>query len=198
MKKASLNFGVYHRYTTDVVERISTIDGNVNTTMPLNIGTNRTTGLELNGKLNFSKKVTITGDFNYNFFNRLGEFEGRNFDFNADQWTGRLRTKLKLPAKIEMEVTGNYRSAVQGVQSIRSANTFMDLGVRKKFGTGRTILNLSVRDVFASRFRESITDLDEFYLYSYGLRGRFITFGVSYGFGKGEAMEFSGNKGRHH
>ena len=198
LNKASINFGLYHRYTTDVVERVSTIDGNINTSMPLNIGTNRTTGMELNGKLNVSKKVTVTGDFNFNFFNRIGEFEGRNFDFNADQWTGRLRTKLKLPADIEMEVTGNYRSAVQNVQSRYSANAFMDLGIRKKFMKGRTILNLSVRDVFASRFRESITEQEGFYLYSYGLRGRFVTFGVSYGFGKGEAMEFSGNKGRHH
>ena len=59
---------------------------------------------------------------------------------------------------------------------------------------GRTILNLSIRDVFASRFRESETSQENFYVYSYGQRGRFVTFGISYGFGKGEAMEFSGQK----
>jgi hypothetical protein len=59
---------------------------------------------------------------------------------------------------------------------------------------GRGVINLSVRDVFASRIRESVVQQPTFYLYSFGQRGRFITLGFSYGFGKGEAMEFSGQK----
>ena len=101
---------------------------------------------------------------------------------------------MKLPAQIDFEITGNYRSEVRNVQSIMSDNYFMDLGLRKKLMKGRTILNLSVRDVFASRNRESETNQPGFYLYNYHERGRFITVGVSFGFGKGEAMEFSGQK----
>ncbi len=59
---------------------------------------------------------------------------------------------------------------------------------------GKMILNLSVRDIFASRIRERVTDQPDFYLYDYFNRGRFVTAGISYGFGKGEAMEFSGQK----
>lgn len=192
--KASLNFGVYHRFTTDVVERVTTFEDNISTTIPLNIGTNRTTGFEFNGKYTPSKSLTLTGDFNYNYFNRIGEFEGTNFDFNADQWSARLRSKTKLPADIDLELTLNYRSREQNFQSVFSANTFADLGIRKKLMKGKTILNLSVRDIFASRFRESETNQENFYVYSYGRRGRFVTLGISYGFGKGEAMEFSGQK----
>ena len=43
--KTSFNFGVYYRYTTDVVERVSTFEDNVAITKPLNIGTNRATCL---------------------------------------------------------------------------------------------------------------------------------------------------------
>lgn len=195
--KASFNFGVYHRFTTDVVERVTTFEDNISTTLPLNIGTNRTTGLEFNGKYIPTKNLTLTGDFNFNYFNRIGAFEGTDFDFNADQWSARLRTKTKLPAAIDLEVTLNYRSRVQNFQSVYAANTFADLGIRKKLMKGRTILNLSIRDIFASRFRESETNQENFYIYSYGRRGRFVTLGISYGFGKGEAMEFSGQK-RHH
>ncbi|MEL6924916.1 MAG: TonB-dependent receptor, partial [Bacteroidota bacterium] len=127
MGKSSLNVGVYHRYTTDVVERVTTFEDNVSTTMPLNIGTERTTGIEFNGKYSPNKKLTFTGDFNFNYFNRIGEFEGTNFDFDANRWGGRLRAKMKLPADIEMEVTGNYRSRVQNFQGVYSANTFADL-----------------------------------------------------------------------
>jgi hypothetical protein len=57
------------------------------------------------------------------------------------------------------------------------------------------ILNLSIRDVFASRIDQTTTTHD-FYLFNSRQPGRFVTFGVGYGFGKGEAMEFSGQRRR--
>jgi len=53
---------------------------------------------------------------------------------------------------------------------------------------------LSIRDVFAFSKFQSVTNQTSFYNTSSGKRGRFITFGVSFGFGKGDAMEFSGQK----
>lgn len=192
--KTSLNFGIYHRFTTEVVERISTFANNVNTVRPINIGTNRATGVEFNAKYTPGKKVTLTGDFNYNYFQREGELEGTSFDFSADRWSTKITSKLKLPYDIDFEVTGRYESGFLTVQSEISGNMFADLGLRKKMMKGRGVINLSVRDVFASRIRESITQQSDFYLYSFQQRGRFVTLGFSYGFGKGEAMEFSGSR----
>ena len=192
----SMNFGIYHRYTTDVVERISMLEDNVSISTPFNIGTNRSTGAEFNFKYSLNKKWTMNGDFNYNYFSRAGSLENISFDFNNDQWSSKFTNKIKLPAKFELEFTGHYRSAVQTVQSKISRNIFADLGLRKKIGTGRAVFSLSVRDVFASRFRESITTQPNFSLFDYSRRGRFVTLGFSYGFGKGEAMEFGGEKRR--
>ncbi len=197
LEKTTFNFGIYHRYTTDVVERVSTFENNINTTKPLNIGTNRATGIEFNAKYTPDKKLTFTGDFNFNYFNRLGELEGASFDFNADQWSSKITSKIKFPADFDFEITGHYRSKYQTVQSEVSGNLFADLGIRKKIMKGKGVLNLSIRDIFASRIRESETNQADFYIYSHRQRGRFITFGFSYGFGKGEAMEFSGHKRRH-
>lgn len=193
--KFSFNFGVYHRYTTDAVERIATFENNISTTIPLNIGTNKTYGYEMSGKYTASKRLSFTGDFNYNYEDRSIDFEEDVFDFSADRWTGRLRAKLKLPADIDTEVTGSYRSRTINFQSVFSGYTTVDLGMRKKLMKGRTILSLSVRDLFASRIREGETNNTNFYAYNFSQRGRFVSFGISYGFGKGEAMEFSGNKG---
>ncbi len=194
--KISLSFGVYYRYTTDVVERVSTFENNVNTTIPLNIGTNRATGIELNAKYTANKKLSFNGDFNYNTFNRQGELEATSFDFSADRWSTKVTSKIKFPSNIDFEITGHYVSRYLTVQSEVSGNLFADLGLRKKIMKGKGVLNLSVRDIFASRIRESETSQDDFYVYSRQQRGRFITFGFSYGFGKGEAMEFSGQKRR--
>lgn len=194
--KASFNFGVYYRYTTDVVERISTFENNVNTFSPFNIGTNRATGIEINGKYNPVSWFSINGDINYNYFNRQGTLEAVSFDFTADQWTSKMTAKFKLPADIDFEITGHYISRFRTVQGEVSDNLFADMGLRKKILKGKGVFNLSVRDIFASRIRESETTQSAFYLYNWQQRGRFITFGFSYGFGKGEAMEFSGQRRR--
>ncbi|MEM9261656.1 MAG: outer membrane beta-barrel family protein, partial [Bacteroidota bacterium] len=187
---ASFNIGVYHRYTTDVVERVSTFENNVNTTLPLNIGTNNATGIEFNGKYSPAKWLTLNGDFNYNYFQREGSLEGTVFDFSADQWSVKLNTKWKLPLDFDFEVTGQYQSSFQTVQLVVADQVFADLGLRKRLFKGKGALNFSVRDVFASRIQESETNQPEFFLFNSRFRGRFITLGFSYGFGKGDTMEY--------
>lgn len=196
MEKFSLNGSLYFRYTTDVIERVSFFEDNVNITMPINVGTNSNTGFELNGKYKPAKWLSLTGDFNINHFQRNGDYEERSFDFEGSQWTSRLTTTFKMKYDFELEITGNYRSGYRTVQGNISDFAFLDLGLRKKFLKGKIVANLGVRDLFESRISENIIDEPGYYLYSYGLRGRFITFGVSYGFGKGEAMSYSGGRRR--
>ena len=179
------------------MERVSIFENNVNTVKPLNIGTTRATGIEVNAKYSASKKLSFNGDFNYNYFNREGELEATSFDFNADQWSSKVTSKIKFPKGFDFEITGRYNSQYKTVQSEVSANLFADIGLRKKIMKGRGVLNFSVRDLFASRIRESETNQNDFYLYSFRKRGRFMTLGFSYGFGKGEAMEFSGGRRYH-
>lgn len=192
--QGSLNFGIYHRATKDVIEDISTFENNVTTSQPSNVGTNNGTGVELNAKYSPTNWMTFTTDVNYNSFVRKGQFENLNFDFNGNQWSSRLTGKFKLPLDFTLEATGNYRSKFKTVQGEVADNTFMNLGIRKKMMKGRLNANLSIRDVFASRRRQSITNQIDFLRTSNSLSGRFVTIGISFGFGKGEAMEFSGQK----
>lgn len=196
LEKLSLNMSLFHRYTTNNIDRVSTFADNVTIRMPVNIGTDRSTGFEFNGKYNPNKWLVLTGDFNFNYFVRRGTFEGSSIDFEANQWSSKLTSKIKLMAALDMEITGRYNSRVQTVQGMTSSMLFADLGLRKKLIKGKAVLNLSIRDIFASRINESEIFQDDFYAYNFGQRGRFITLGFSYGFGKGEAMEYSG--GRRH
>ena len=194
LEKVSLNFSLYHRYTTSVIERISLFDNNVTTFIPYNIGTNQATGFEFNTKINPTKWLTFNGDLNINYFNRKGEFEGQNFDFTASVWSTKWTGKVKLPKDIDFELVGRYESKQQTIQGMRSAILFADLGLRKKMLKGKAVVNLGVRDIFASRIRENETLQPNFYALSRDLRGRFVTLSFSYGFGKGEAMEYSGKR----
>ncbi len=194
--KFSFNSSIYHLYTTDIQERVSYFQDNVNIVTPENIGTRRQTGVELNGKYTPAKWLTINGDLNYGYFIREGSFNNQVFDFQGDQTTGKLSGKVKLPWGIETELSGNYRSRYKTVQGTSSGFIFADIGIRKKLWKGKGIVNLSVRDIFASRIRENIVDQPDYYLYSFSRRGRFVALGFSYSFGKGEAMTYSGS--RHH
>lgn len=193
-KKMSLNLSAFQLYTTDVIERIASFENNVTTTKPENVGTNRSTGLEMNMKYTPFKKLDIQGDFNYSYFNREGELNGTSFDFNADKWTTKWTAKVKLPYNFDLEITGNYQSAFQTVQGNVQDMVFMDAGLRKKLNKGKAVFSLSVRDVFASRIRTVETFQGDFYSFSEDYRGRFITLGFSYGFGKGEAMQYTGGR----
>ena len=192
--KVSMNLGVFYRHTEDVVERVVAFEDNVSVSRPENIGINNTTGIEFNAKYIPTNWLSFTNDLNYSSFVREGSFEGTSFDFTGNQWSTRLTGKIKLPADIDMELIGNYQSGFRTFQQEISENLFMDFGARKKILKGKAILNLSIRDVFASRIRESITSQPNFYLRDFSQQGRFVTFGISFGFGKGEAMEFSGQK----
>lgn len=196
LDKITMNASIYQRYTTDVIDRISTFENNVNTFMPYNVGTRNSTGVEFNTKITAQKWLTFNGDFNYNYFSRKGEFEGTSFDFNASQWSTKWTAKVDLPADIDFEMTGRYESKEVTIQGTVSDQLSADLGLRKKMMKGKAVVSLGVRDVFASRIRETVVSQDDFYLYSRGFRGRFITLGFSYGFGKGEAMEYSGKRRR--
>lgn len=190
----SLNAGVYYRHTKDVIERVTTFEDNVTISSPQNIGTNNTTGLEVNAKISPAKFLSLSSDFNLNAFQRKGTLENQSFDFNGNRWSLRLMSKWKLPAKFDVEISGNYNSEYKTVQGTMDDNIAVNLGVRKKLLKNRLIANLSVRDVFASRIRRFTTDQPTFFRSGESFRGRFITFGLSYGFGKGEAMTFSGHK----
>ncbi len=196
LKKAVLNLNVYHRITTAVIERISFFENNVATTRPENIGENYATGAELNVEYEPTKKIKLIGEFNYNYFNRVGSLGTQNFDFSATRYNIKTTTRFKLPKDFDIELTGRYQSAFQTIQGSQADQLFGDLGIRKKVLKNRGVLNFSMRDIFASRIRISETNQTDFYIYSRNYRGRFMTLGFSYSFGKGEAMEFNGRRRR--
>jgi len=191
----SLNINAYHRYTTDKIERVFFFENNVNTVRPENVGINKATGLEANFKYAISKKITVTGDANYNVFQRDGQFENQVFDFSADKWNGKLTTKFKIKKGIDFETTGRYQSREETVQGLVAPYTTLDAGLRIKILKGKGVFNFSARDIFASRVRKATIDNQNYFLESSGRRGRFLTLGFSYGFGKGEAMQYSGRRG---
>jgi outer membrane receptor protein involved in Fe transport len=192
--KVSLNSSLYYLYTSEKIERVTFSEDNRNITKPINIGTQDKVGLELNGKYKAVDWLSFNGDFNWGYFSRNGDFEGQSFDFADDQWTTEVTAKFKFTNGIDFEVSGNYQSGFETIQGNQSGFAFANMGLRKKFLKGKIVANFAVRDIFNSRIRESFTRQPDFTAYDLSQRGTFYTLGISYGFGKGEAMTYSGRR----
>ncbi len=192
--KITFSSSIYHRFTTDVIEDVTSFENNVSVTRPVNAGTNSISGVDANFKYNLAKWVTLRGEFNWFYFDRTGEFRDTPLDYDGNRWTANATALLKLPHSFEVEIRGDYQSQFNTIQGNEREIIFANLGMRKKFLNGRLVANLSVRDVFNSRKFQTVTDQPEFRLYSSRQRGTFISAGLSYGFGKGDAMEFSSRK----
>ena len=177
MDKISFNTNIYYRYTTDKIDRVSNVEDGINFWRPVNIGTNKAPGIEANFKYTPIKKLVFNGDANYNIFIREGEFNDQNFDFTANQWFGKLAAKYKVSKVLDVELTGRYQSEVQTIQGIVADNLFADFGLKYKLKGGKSVLNFSIRDIFASRIRQTTIDQEDLYLFSFRQRGRFITLG---------------------
>lgn len=192
--KWSVNISAYHLYTTDVMENVSYFDDGITLSTRENVGTNRKTGIEVNGKYSPTPWLGINGDFNWGYFNRKGSFNDLVFDFQNSQWSAKSTFKFKLSGELDLELTPNYQSGFQTVQGSTTGFLFLDAGIRKKIMKKRAVLSLGIRDVFASRIQENIVDQPTFYVRNFSQRGRFITLGFSYSIGKGEVMSYTGGR----
>jgi outer membrane receptor protein involved in Fe transport len=192
--KVSLNSSLYYLYTSEKIERVTFSEENRNITKPLNIGTQDKFGIEFNGKYKAIEWLSMNWDFNWGYFNRDGDFEGQSFDFADDQWSTELTAKFKFTSGIDLEIAGNYQSGFRTIQGSQSGFAFANMGLRKKFLKGKIVANFAIRDIFNSRIDETFATQPTFTAYDFSQRGTFYTLGISYGFGKGEAMTYTGRR----
>jgi outer membrane receptor protein involved in Fe transport len=187
---SSLNMSLYQLYTTNTIESVTTFQDNISVSGPENLGSKRVNGIEINGKITPSKKIIINGDFNYNAFDRKATWQNRSFDFKGNSWSSEITSKFKFPKDLDVEMSWNYQSGFKTIDGESGPSQFFNLGARKKLLKGKGVVSLNIRDLFATRVRENETIRDNFNIWSRSVYGRFWVIGFSYGFGKGEAMEF--------
>jgi len=191
---ASFNMSLYQLFTTNTIESVTTFKDNISVRAPENLGTKRVNGIEINTKINASQKIVINGDFNFNGFDRKAIWQERSFDFKGNSWFSEITSKFKLPKNLDTEFSWNYQSRFKTIDGETLPSQYFNIGVRKKLLKGKGIISFNIRDIFASRVRENRTIRDSFNIWSRSVYGRFWALGFSYGFGKGEAMEFTGRR----
>ena len=190
----SFNMTLYQLYTINTIESVTTFQENISVRGPENLGSKRINGIELNVKAITSEKIAISGDLNYNSFDRKATWQGKSFDFEGDRWFSELTSKLKFHRDLDIEFSWNYQSGFKTIDGQINPTQFINLGARKKLLKGKGVVSFNVRDLFVTRVSENRTLRNDFNIWSRSVYGRFWYLGFSYGFGKGEAMEFRGRR----
>ncbi len=182
-EKGSLLSSVYYRHRTGVVERITTINENGTTIrFPVNLSTQNAYGLEFSLSQDITKSWSLTA--NWNFYRALteGEYEGVIFEADAVTWSSRFMTKLKLFKSLDFQTSFNYRAPRNTPQGRSLAVYNLDMGFSQDILKDKGTLSLSIRDLFNTRVRRSIIDLEDFYSESAfrWRNGRQITMTLTY------------------
>ena len=188
-----LSLSAYVRTTSEMMNRISYLEGDVMYSTWANIADEVNSGCEIVSKNSFWNRLDLTTTVNlYN-----NHISGWNYDFLAESgkliplsgkkqnsfaWSARMMANVKLPWSISMQATGNYNSKMLSAQGSRQGGWSVDLGFRRAFGPWS--ISLNCRDLFDSRRFKSTTNGPDYTQYNERWRGgRTVRLTVKFSFG---------------
>lgn len=152
-KKASFIGTTYFRKTNDLIQRLrSDPDENgVTLTMPQNLTSGTSTGLELIGKFDLIKKWNFTT--NFNLYHRkvegvpaFGTLDNEGVSYNAN-----ITNNISLTKDISLQLRADYRSREVLAQGIFKAMYGFDAGAKMDLMNKKASLSFNVRNLFGTR-----------------------------------------------
>src|SRR5690554_448749 len=164
----TFNSSLYYNKTTDAFQFVRRIVGvndegiPITVSGPINLSTEHRYGLELNlnygpfhwWRLNANANLfqqSTRGDYSYNDLD--GDKINQNFDNDTFTWTGRLNSRVTLPAKIDWQTNVMYRGAQTTAQGKILGNASVNMSLSKELFNDRATLAVNVSDLFNSRKR---------------------------------------------
>ncbi len=177
-----LSLETYYRINKNKITRIKTLqeDGTILHTYQ-NLNKDYSLGVEFMVNLSLTKWFLLNGSvnvFNYRFD---GDVDNENVSNSSTNFDGRLNATLKFNKNWRIQFTEFYRGATVTAQGEREGYFTSNLAVRKDLFDNRFNATLSIRDIFQSAVRESVTYGNGFYSHDYFKReSPIISLNLSY------------------
>ncbi|HLR25137.1 MAG TPA: outer membrane beta-barrel family protein [Fodinibius sp.] len=166
-ESGSLLTSLYHRYRTDVIERITQIDSVNNTTAqvrkPVNLASEKAWGIELSVDQEIVNRLTLSGSANFYQSHTEGTYrpEGRElleFDSESQNFRSRMRLRWEIIDGLNYQASMRYRGPSDTPQGRRDGMLMTDTGISYDILNEKAKLSLSVRDLFDSQsFSNTVT-----------------------------------------
>ena len=156
-----ISVSAYLRQASDVMNRLSYLDGDVMYTTWANVSSRVNSGVEIVSKnqlfanwLDLTTTVNLYNNhisaWNHTMHSVTGkDIELSNRSQNSFAWDARVMANVKLPWQLAFQATGRYSSAHKEAQGSHQGGWSVDLGLRKTLGNWSFSLNC--RDLFDSR-----------------------------------------------
>lgn len=194
-----ISVSAYLRQASDVMNRLSYVDGDVMYSTWANVSSRINSGVEIVSKNQlFANWLDLTTTVNlYNNHISAWNYDihsiatGRDIHLsnksqNSFAWDARMMANVKLPWQLAFQATGRYSSSHKEAQGSHQGGWSVDLGLRKTVGDWSFSLNC--RDVFNSRKWKNTTIGDNYEQYNERWRsGRQIRLTIKYSFGNMKA-----------
>lgn len=181
-----LNATVYHRFSTDVETRITTLtDDNVAISSRENADTRSSTGFELINQIQISNNfdATLTGNFFYSKIN-ANNVEGRDLSNENFSWTLSLLGNILIPKWFSVQLQGNYRGPIVLPQGQIEPQSSLNIGIRKDLLDNKATVSFNVSDIFNTRnFRITTNDERFTQFRKFQRESRIATLSFTYRFG---------------
>lgn len=199
-----LSVSAYLRQASDVMNRLSYMDGDVMYSTWANVSDRINSGVEIVGKnqlfagwLDLTTTVNLyqnhISGWSYSLLSESGrEITLSNKSQDAFAWDARMMANVKLPWQLSFQATGRYSSAHKEAQGSHQGGWSVDLGLRKVFGNWS--ISLNCRDLFDSRKFKNTTIGPDYEQTSERWRsGRTFRLTVKYSFGNMKAKRNKSN-----
>lgn len=182
MEKGSVSSSLFFKYTTDVIQRIRTINSDgTSVTKPVNLEEEISYGLDISANYDVAKWLRMDGNVTiFNYEVTAGDFRN-TFDATDVSWFGRIGARIKFWKNADAQLRFNYRARRENVQGLRKALYHLNFGLSKDFLNNNLTLTLSSRDILNSRKRRFLLDLPGYFTEGeFQWRGRTIELNASY------------------
>ncbi len=158
-KSSSVTTNVFYHHTKDVVEDISQLQENgVTLTMPMNINTSTSYGMELIGSASPKKWVKINANVSF-FRDVMSALPEYNIEGSKlFSWNTRLNLSF-IPWKDgSFQLIANYNAPTRSVQEYHKEQYYADASFRQDLLKNKLSLSLRLTDIFNTRtFYETTT-----------------------------------------
>lgn len=165
----------YFQYSEDIIQRIPTNSGMVNSenipvliTRPVNVGTENRYGIELSSLYKPTNWLRVNGTINWYRFKQNGSFDNvisdptnptnlitqrQSLNTSSSSWFARLSPKVSLPKDIDLQIALQYDAPFKETNTTKREIFVTNISVNKELFKGRGSINLNASDVFNSRVR---------------------------------------------
>ncbi len=202
-----LSVSAYMRQASNIMNRVSFMDGDVMYSTWANVSDQINSGVEIVGKNSlFHNRLDLTTTVNL-YHSYIGAWDysmqapsGQTVSMsgkkqNSFAWDARMMANVRLPWDISFQATGRYSSEHKTATGSHQGGWSVDAGLRKVLGNWSFSIN--VRDIFDSRkWKNTVYGADHTEYSERWRGGRNFRFTVKYSFGnmKGKRNKINGGE----